>query len=437
MRRAPALPLLLTLLLTVPPGAVRAQQPVAHADLTLADAGMDAEAEAASTAAASAAASAQEEHLYREALSALADGRPNEASDMLTRILEKNAQHAGAWLDLAISQCEMGNGAEAERLFLSIEQRFAPPPGILQLIQDYRAQGCNVMPARRHALSFKTGRGHDSNVNQGNRNPYFTYSDGTQLPLSSDALPQADYYSTISADYSGPLGKAGTIALAQLRVLRHDSVHQQNTSSLLFGVEQPWRLGAWRGRATAVAGMVQLNDQLYQRQAQFQLRVTPPLMLPKNLDWAVLTGVSVVKYPSRSEYNASTLDLGTSLGYRGKLADVVFSLGALADHGGENRPGGNRDGWYGGLQAYVPLGQRISGEIGVSNQHWRGDSFYAPGIDILRRQDTRQLRAAVQFSLTPRSALLFEWRQVWNKDNISLYQYNSRAFQLSWRADTW
>ena len=72
--------------------------------------------------------------LYRDALRSIAEGRRDDATDALERVIAQEPLHAGAWLDLALVRCDLGNMAEAERLFQAIEQRFAPPPEIRELI---------------------------------------------------------------------------------------------------------------------------------------------------------------------------------------------------------------------------------------------------------------------------------------------------------------
>ena len=380
---------------------------------------------------------------YLEAVRPLSAGRPEEAAQLLQRFIETSPEHAGAWLDLAISRCELGHGAEAERLFREIEGRFAPPPGILDMISGYRARGCGALAPRRknqdHALALALGRGHDSNANQGASNRFFSTGSGaglTEWELAPDYLPRADGYTVLSGNYTHALGATGTLAFVQLRTTVHDAVSAQDATSLVLGLDRPWQARGWRGRATAAFGMVRLGGQLYQRQVQLLLRATPPLALPERLDWALLTGASHVQYPSRSNYDASTLDLGSSIAYAGARSRVQLALGALQDHGQAGRPGAGRHGWYEGMQLSGQLTDRLSGEAGWTRQRWLSQTVYAPGlIDLIRHEDTRQLRAAVLLPLGPRHSVQLEWRQVRNRENISLFQYSSRLLQLSWRWD--
>ncbi|MBA5608610.1 tetratricopeptide repeat protein [Duganella sp. FT3S] len=382
----------------------------------------------------------QQEELYVSAMKALADGRPDDATRLLMRFLEKEPQHAGAWLDLAISQCELGHGTEAERLFVEIERRFAPPPGIVEVIQGHRARGCHPLPpGRRDLLSLSAGRGYDNNVNQGASSAFFSTGSGAnylQWQLTPEYLPKADGYSLLSADYSGNLGQSKLLGFAQLRVRRHDHEHEQDMTSALVGLEQPWQLGQWRGRATAGLSALQLNGHYYQRQAQVQLRATPPVDLPEALEWSLTSGLSHVTYPTRTKYDANTVELGSTLNYRDNVRQALAGVGVLSDHGQAGRLGGNRDGWYGNLLLYSNLGERFSGQLGWTRQVWRGASVYSPNvIDLVRRQDTRLLTASVSMQLPAHHSLQLEWRSTQNRENISLFQYNSRSLQLTWHWD--
>ena len=62
-----------------------------------------------------------QQQLYQDALQSLAEGRKNDASKALVRLIEQEPKHAGAWLDLALIQCSLGHAEEAERLFANIE----------------------------------------------------------------------------------------------------------------------------------------------------------------------------------------------------------------------------------------------------------------------------------------------------------------------------
>jgi len=377
----------------------------------------------------------QQEELYQAALRELDAGNAVTATDMLKRLIKSQPRHAGAWLELAITQCDLGNAEEAERLFREIEVRFDPPQGIREVIATHRASGCRLANDRMPSWLVSLGRGHDSNVNQGASSPTFSLG-GVAGELAPEFLPHPDSYSLLTASYIQPVNALGTQAIVQLYSRHHDHEHAQDSDSVLLGLEHAWNLGRWRTRLTGAFGSATLDGKLYQRQEQVQLRAAPPITLPDNLDLALISNVSHVTYPTRDAYNANTFELGTTLTYRDKRSQLQLTLSKLHDDGTDSRPGGNRSGWFGNLQWYTLLRSGLFAEAGLAHQRWQGSQDYSPGlIDVVRHQMTTNARAAVQWYFMPNVSLQLEGRVVRNRENISLFEYNSRALQLSLRWD--
>lgn len=381
----------------------------------------------------------QQIELYRAALRALADNRPDEASALLVRFLEKEPKHAGAMLDLAISQCELGDAAEAERLFHEIELRFAPPPGIMEVITAHRAKGCRKAARRPTSWIATMTRGHDNNVNQGAADPTFAIGTAGHLveyELTQDFRPQPDNFSQVGLSAMQPLGRGGTLASVQLSSRRNDRYHEQDATSALAAVDHGWTPGGWRVRATAALGAVALDHSLYQRQQQIQVRVNPPLPLPQSADLAVTAAASHVNYPTRPSYGGTTYEAGSVLNYRKSDDLVQATVTGLQDRGDSARPGGDRSGWFGSLQWYTRLRTGLNAEAGLTHLAWRSSSFFSPGlIEQVRHQDTTTARFALQWYFQPNFSVVSELRATRNRENIKLFQYNSRAVQLSLRWD--
>lgn len=380
-----------------------------------------------------------QEELYMEGVRALEAGHAEEASRLFLRFLEGEPQHAGAWLDLAISQCALGHGAEAERLFSEIQRRFETPPSIVEIIAAQRASGCRK-PALRSQVMLSFSRGYDTNVNQGANSPSFQTGSGTDnelhWELGPEYLPKADRYSQAVADYSQPLNQGGLFGFAQLRARRNDSVRSQDIVSLLAGIEQPWQWGRWRARGTFALSALQLNGQYYQRQTQVQMRVTPPIALPDRLEVSLSAGVNHVAYPTRTKYDSNTFEVGSMLRYYAGATLGQASVGVLADQGQSGRLGGDRLGWYATVLADTRWNDRFSTQLLASRQVWRSDEVYSPAvIDIKRHQDTQQISASATWHLMPHHSVQLEARAVRNRENIGLFQYNSRMLQLSYRWD--
>ncbi|WP_145649995.1 tetratricopeptide repeat protein [Pseudoduganella lurida] len=371
--------------------------------------------------------------LYMEAMRALGEGRMADATEALDRMIAAGPESPAQWLDLAMLQCSLGRSAEALALFTRIEAQFDPPPGVRQLIEEQRRQGCRNSQ-RVRLWSVQAQRGYDSNVNQGAANPEFAAGDGTPLQLLPEYLPRADHYTVVAGDYLADLNERGDIGFVQVHLRRNDHVSDYDTLSLLGGVEHPWRAGGWRMRSVALGGLLTLGGQLYQEQAQLQLRATPPLALPKNVDFALLGGVGYSHYRTLSNFNAATLELRGILGYRARRGWGQASLGYLDDRATGTRPGGDRAGWNVRMLVRGNLAGALDGELDWSRQRWHGDSAYSPGlIDVTRQQRTSTARAALSYGFAANQSLVLEWRATRNHENISIFQYDSRQVSLNWR----
>lgn len=413
-------PLLMALLMALPTSAAQAQIPTPATG---------------NTGTAPEPATSESQKLYLEAIKAIAEGRKNDASAGLSKLVDKEPLHAGGWLDLALIQCELGHAKEAEQLFDIIEKTFNPPPGILEVIAQQRQLGCNRTKLQRHG-TLSLARGHDQNVNQGAANPNFTIGHGaeqTEVQLSPDFLPRADHYTMLTGEYLQEISQNGATGFAQIAARQNDHLNRFNNVSLTFGLEQAWRLGQWSGKGNAMASFLSLGGKLYQRQALLQVRTTPPLTLPERWQWTVGAGASHIQYLTLTNFNATTFDLRSSLGYQGAENRIQANASWLLDHAMAQRPGGNRRGWLTSLAWHRQLSGQLRGELNWSRQTWRGQTDYLSSvIDAKRNQETHILRTSLLWPVAPHQFLQFEWRQVWNHENISIFQYRDRQLQLSW-----
>ena len=382
------------------------------------------------------AAATEAQLLYERALQAIAEGRKDDASRTLMRVIEKESLHAGAYLEVALIQCSLGHSEEAERLFAIVETRFDPAQPILELIAEARDTGCDSWePASSTSVSM--ARGLDMNVNQGARNPsYIVERDGGQveLPLQAEFLPQHDQYTTLSFEHARDLTPNGISGFVQAVARRNDSLGRYDSASLYAGVDSPWRFGNWPVRTSAILGATTLDGKLYQRQLQLQGRVGVPLPLPSSMQLHVSGGVSRNQFLTLSNFDSDTLELTSQLSYRGDKGYASLSHGWLTDRALRARPGGDRHGFASTLLLRRPLWRRLSGELSFSYQSWEGSEAYASGlIDVVRDQNTRVVRAVLSYPLGRDQSLRLETRLVRNRENISIFQYDNRQVQLSWQ----
>lgn len=374
--------------------------------------------------------------LYEQALQSISEGRKNDASETLMNLIEHEPNHAGAYLEVALIQCGLGRAEEAERLFDTIINRFRPAQGILDVIAQARAGGCDRWKAVTSA-SVMLGRGYDSNVNQGARNPFSALENDVGqielLPLLEDFLPRSDQYTTLTADYLREVTPNGSVGFVQFMARRNDTERRFDSNALYAGLESPYRFGNWTLRATAIAGAVELGGRLYQRQLQLQARVGPPLVLPKAVQFNMIGGITHAKYLALTNFDSDTVELRGQFTYRTERLYASASAGYSLDSARADRPGGDRQGPSLNMLVRSPLPYGLTGELAYSGQAWRGNAAYAPGIiNQVRDQKTHLLRAMVAYPLTPAHSLQLEARVVRNAENISIFQYNNRLIQLSW-----
>lgn len=379
--------------------------------------------------------SSEVQDLYDNALQSLAEGRKNDASQTLMRVIEKETMHAGAYLEVALIQCSLGRLDEAERLFAIIETRFHPSLDILELIAQARDTGCDKWQAMK-AASVSLGRGIDRNVNQGASKPvYVVERDGGQieLPLLPDFLPQRDGYTVMNAEYTREVTPNGSIGFVQFQARRNDTLSQYDSATLYMGIDTPYRFGNWTLNTSAMAAWTGLGGEYYQRQLQMQARVGPPLPLPRNTQFSLLGAVTRNEYMTLTNFNSNTFELRGQFTYRADGAYASASLGLLDDRASRERPGGNRHGVTANLLARRDLWDQTSGELSYTRQTWNSSLAYAPGlIDQVRNQVTHVLRASLIYPVNKNQSLQLEARAVRNREVISIFQYNNRILQLSW-----
>ena len=374
--------------------------------------------------------------LYRDALRLIAADRTTDAIDTLTRLIENEPLHAGAWLDVALLQCALGNAEEARRLFGVIAARFKPEAGIVALIAEASKQGCQ-RPPQRSTASLAIGRGIEQNVNQGASNPhYLLQGDGAvvDLPLLPEFLPRHDQNTQLVGSYRRDLSANGSVGFVQFQGRRNDQLRQYDSAALFAGIDRSWRARLWTGSLTGLFGATMLGGAYYQRQTELQARITPPWSLPLDTQLSLLGSVARNQFRTLSNFNSNTVELRALLSRAGAAHAASASLGLLDDRASAQRPGGSRHGWLANVRANGRIGAAATVEMAYTQQRWYSAQPYAPGlIGEVRAQATHVLRTTLTYQFDRDHSMLLEGRLVRNVENISIFQYNNRLLQLSWQ----
>lgn len=375
--------------------------------------------------------------MYARALHAITEGRYEEARVLLSHLTATQPEHAGAWLDLAILHCALGNRAEAEALFATIELRFAPGPALRELMARQLASGCQRtrLPA---AMRLRVSRGYDDNANQGASNPNLPVGGGPgglTLVLAPEYAPRGDGFTSVQLDAALPLSDGDLVGFGQLAMRRHDEVHAFDTRTLALGLEQPWTLDDWKVRASAAGSLLELDGAPYQQSVLIQGQLTPPLPLPHPWQFSLAAAQSYLKYVDQSVFDARQSELRGVLSHEGARNRLNVAVGALRDYGRQDRPGGDRDGWSVNLWGRLLWGSTTA-EFMWSRQYWEGSRRFAPGlIEQVRKQDVEQWRLALVQPVSGRHSVVAEVRQVDSRENVSIFSFRSRQFALSWQLD--
>ena len=379
---------------------------------------------------------AQADTPYNEAMLAIAEGRLSDAERLLTSLIKDEPRHAGAWLDLAMLYCASGNKLGAERLFLDIEQQFDPPPAILDVISRQRLAGCKGWQARSE-YTLRLTRGHETNANQGASNPLYAFGSGlsqVELVLLPAYLPKPDSYKATYFELARQITPDGLGAVMQFQRRNYDSLSQLNSHSVFIGAELPiiWR--NWLFKNSVAAGWMTLGEKLYLRQEQLQLEARPPIGLPPEWQASVAAGLKKFGYPTLPGFDAQWREVKGMLSYTQPNYAIQTSLSSVQDVQSGQRPGGDRRGNLKGLSLRRAWNSEWSSELGLQSQTWVGERLYSPGlIDVLRQQQTLTKRMNLNWSYAHNQALILEYKEVKNDENISIFGYRNKQWLLHWQ----
>ncbi|MBY0573939.1 MAG: tetratricopeptide repeat protein [Undibacterium sp.] len=374
------------------------------------------------------------EKTYSQAILLMSENQFIDAKNLLLQVIQRQPQHAGAWLDLAIVQCELGNKAEANRMFDQLSQKFSPPPVIMEIIALQRGKRCEE-PAPVYQFSIGLERGYDSNVNQGTSNPEYRLhfgNDYIEVGTLPQFMPKSDHFSTLNMIANANDTSSGISGFTQINLRRNDHYGKTNTSSLAIGAEKSWRFADWNSQLAGFASTLLLDDHLYQKQLALQWQIGPNRRFFNKLQFGVTTGVNFLKYPTLFRYDSTITELRLRTWYEASDWAIYTSFGAALDEASAVRQGGDRHAILGSVSLRKKIFNALESELSWSRQRWNSQLPYSPGtIDLVRLQDTESVRWSLLKPIDLHQVLKLELRFLNNRENISYLHYKNKSINIA------
>lgn len=370
-----------------------------------------------------------DELFYQEALAAVAMGERERALSMLETLVARQPRHAGAWLDLALLYCDLGDVEKSRQILSRIELEFDPSPVIRDLIALQRERTCKAAPSGP-VWSAGLQVGHDSNVNRGassNRVILDSGSGPVVAQLADDALPRQDSFSEgwVDANWRQDSRSLRFSALAR----KYENNAAYDTQALSLMGEQMWasaraegafRLqwsSAWLG-GEAFLDTLAATAGVAGRDMLFGVHPSAELALAYN------------HFPAAPDFDSRVWSLRPGLVKNASGYSWRASLVATADLADGSRPGGDRYGIGAEITGAWRLapGTRLSGSGQVQQFH-NTEAYFPPLLNTIRRQLLWIGRIELAVDVGRDTQWLTAWTGQKSEDNLTFLGYRTNVLQ--------
>lgn len=392
--------------------------------------------------------------VYQAALQALAQGDKRTAQTLLERVVQQTPEHAGAWLDLALLYCELGDERSAYALFERIERELQPPLSIQALITKAREQGCRLPKA--WMAQAQVALGHSSNVNYGPSVGVIRFAPSapfSELFLAPSQRPQADSHLTADLMWVLPARTDNWLGAqwqAMVQAKQHQQVKAFDTQTVALGATwrgvprdsarwQAWGLKEWE--VAAYGSHWLLGGNAYETSAQVWASTWSNewLYSPITWRWGYEGGLGQFTYPGNSVYDSVRADArlrvqarwqGLGLGQVGSL-----SIGPLKDQAINHRPGGSRAGYTVNAQWSLSVSPHQQLVVYLQHQKMKEQSAYNPlffgGVE--RSPSYQIMGLKYQQTLASGNAWSVAWMTQKTKDQLDIFSYKNQQLNLSYQ----
>ena len=367
-----------------------------------------------------------DELLYEEAWQAIDSGELARAHAMLETLLGRQPRHAGAWLDLALLNCQRGDFAAARRILERVEAEFSPAGPLRELIGRQVALSCRQTPRLGWRLAGLTG--YDDNVNLGARNDRVslaTEAGAVDVLLAEAMRPRGSAF--FESWLEGVGQWQGLEWQAALLTRRH-----ADASDFDLGVFSLSASGRWQGAHGSGRGLAQWSRKRFgglDFLDAFSLRVQwEGAGLGHDLRPAIEVGLARHAFPSHPEFDAwvaeSQLGVAQETGNGAWRAMLIANL----DLARGARPGGRRQGLGGELAGEwrVRPGTRVSASIRA--QHWLdAKPYFGSFISLRREQSLWQARLGIDVDLGQGVQWQLGWSGRHSSNNLPFLDHSGQG----------
>ena len=382
-----------------------------------------------------------DEAAYYLAVDLASRGDFTAASQTLRQFLERNPEHAGAWLDLAIYSCKLGADPGKDDALARLRQAAGtqPLPSLIEeLVERLAAARC--APAWAWLAGRKSIRGsagYARNLNFASAQSEILLPNALSLRLDGRLLPRSSPFAGLEAEWQQPIATGQeNLQLAwmlQGAAQTYFQASDYDTQSLVATLLARSRHGPIEGVHSLAYGNLRLGGSPYadswSLRSYGQFRLGRPTLLgglglaATRLDYA------------QSAFNAVVLEPGayvSALWSEATLARLEYNL--IRDRAVDHRPGGDRNGYSWALEVThaQSAGRQWAAQFRWTRLH--DAAPYLPALfgDEKRDATQRQLRLMHDWQLDSAQRLRLEWRQQWQSDPIDLFAYTASHFDLSW-----
>lgn len=329
----------------------------------------------------------------------------------------------GIWLEMGLLACARGERDEAERLFRHIERHFAPPPGIVALIEANRRDIC---PAP-FSLRLSLGLGYSSNVTRGPE--LGTFKLGTTNPIEVELSPQqrARHDSFLEGLFTASTRLSGGRLTLEASSRHHAQLSDfdEDWLGVNYQIEQTLRDDRRLRLNVAVA-------QLWLGSASYARVVSSEGQLHGGGLFLSLKGQRV-DYARYRSFDAQVVQWGLGYTAQGSRWRGQLQFGGFLDEARANRPGGDRAGWYAlGHLAYAVADASVL-ELNLRHEDSETSENFVPGL-VDKPRSRRLLRSEVTWSMPTHKGQL--WRlslaHTHSRDSIGFLGYRQNEAILAW-----